>query len=279
MELPMHYTLTRNQSYDALASGKFSNIRLFHFDHNPQTSPVFVTNGSVVVAPWQSASVALTNKVLDGFSATCYYFGESLSTFMASNQEGVAALVPIGLIESAFGGTMIESWVDVNTQLSTCTNITCTSNQTEHFTEATRAACLAGSDLSTDRDGRDAVYDWQSTAKGAGANGQLYNGMVLPFVNMSVKGFTWYQGENNLGFHAGNVLDKAGYACMLPTMIANWRRMWSAAVEGTTDPNAPFGVVMVRRSSLPVSQLDGLRGGVVNRELLSSNTEGGRLDG
>ena len=74
------------------------------------------------------------------------------------------------------------------------------------------------------------TYDWANpaaAAKGAGANGQLYNGMVLPFVNMSLKGWNWYQGENNLGFHTGNVLDNAGYACMLPTMIANWRRMWS----------------------------------------------------
>ena len=39
----------------------------------------------------------------------------------------------------------------------------------------------------------------------------------------------------------GNVLDNAGYACMLPTMIANWRKMWSH-VPGTTDPDAPFGV-------------------------------------
>ena len=52
-----------------------------------------------------------------------------------------------------------------------------------------------------------------AVVEGAGANGALYNGMVLPFVNMSIKGWNWYQGENNLGFHAGNVLDNAGYVC------------------------------------------------------------------
>jgi len=96
------------------------------------------------------------------------------------------------------------------------------------------------------------TYDWANpaaAAKGAGANGQLYNGMVLPFVNMSLKGWNWYQGENNLGFHTGNVLDNAGYACMLPTMIANWRRMWSEGAEGTTNPQAPFGIVMVADST------------------------------
>jgi hypothetical protein len=36
-------------------------------------------------------------------------------------------------------------------------------------------------------------------AVGAGANGQLYNGMVLPFVNMTVKGWLWYQGGSRVG--------------------------------------------------------------------------------
>lgn len=164
--------------------------------------------------------------VLDGFSAACYYFGESLTDWMLKAGE---PSVPIGLIESAFGGTMIESWVDVDVQLNSCSNITCASNQTEHFTKDTKAACLA--DLSLDLVAP--TYDWANpaaAAKGAGANGQLYNGMVLPFVNTSLKGWNWYQGENNLGFHTGNVLDNAGYAgyagyaCMLPTMIANWRK-------------------------------------------------------
>ena len=46
----------------------------------------------------------------------CRYFGESLSDRMAAampkTEEGeAAAAVPIGLIQSAFGGTCIESWL------------------------------------------------------------------------------------------------------------------------------------------------------------------------
>ena len=49
----------------------------------------------------------------------CRYFGESLSDRMAAEaaampktEEGeAAAAVPIGLIQSAFGGTCIESWL------------------------------------------------------------------------------------------------------------------------------------------------------------------------
>ena len=90
---------------------------------------------------------------------------------MTKSTEGVVA---IGLIESAFGGTMIESWVLPDVQLARCSNITCASNQTEHFTPETKAGCLAGGVL---RDRGLEVppvpsYDWPTaTAIGAGANG------------------------------------------------------------------------------------------------------------
>ncbi len=56
------------------------------------------------------------------------------------------------------------------------------------------------------------------------------------------------QGENNLAYHAGNVVDRSGYACLLPALIASWRAAWSAA-EGTTDPSAPFGIVTLADST------------------------------
>lgn len=40
----------------------------------------------------------------------------------------------------------------------------------------------------------------------------------------------------------GNSLQKTGYACAMPSLVKLWREKWSA-VSGTTDPNAPFGVV------------------------------------
>jgi hypothetical protein len=40
----------------------------------------------------------------------------------------------------------------------------------------------------------------------------------------------------------GNSVQKVGYGCLLPAMVALWRKSWSV-VPGTTDPNAPFGVV------------------------------------
>ena len=85
------------------------------------------------------------------------------------------------------------------------------------------------------------VYQPLSRAACPG-NAQLYQGNVEPFVNLTVKGWLWYQGENNLQYDGGDSADGTGYACLLPRMIAQWRAVWSA-VPGTTDPLAPFGLV------------------------------------
>ena len=59
---------------------------------------------------------------------------------------------------------------------------------------------------------------------GGGINAQnqpaaLYNAMVAPGVNYSIKGFCWYQGESNA--------DRAQeYEKLLPALINNWRSKW-----------------------------------------------------
>jgi len=54
----------------------------------------------------------------------------------------------------------------------------------------------------------------------------LYNSMIAPLLNYSIKGFTWYQGESNTG-------RAAEYAKLQPAMIADWRMKWHK-------PDAPF---------------------------------------
>ncbi|HEX8462459.1 MAG TPA: sialate O-acetylesterase, partial [Segetibacter sp.] len=54
----------------------------------------------------------------------------------------------------------------------------------------------------------------------------LYNSMVAPIINYSVKGFVWYQGESNTG-------RAEEYAKLQPALIADWRNKWK-------QPDAPF---------------------------------------
>ncbi|HEY5970297.1 MAG TPA: sialate O-acetylesterase [Chitinophagaceae bacterium] len=54
----------------------------------------------------------------------------------------------------------------------------------------------------------------------------LYNSMIAPLINYSVKGFLWYQGESNAG-------RPEEYAKLQPAQIADWRNKWK-------QPDAPF---------------------------------------
>jgi hypothetical protein len=45
----------------------------------------------------------------------------------------------------------------------------------------------------------------------------------------------------------GNSQMHSGYACLMQTLVAEWRSLWSAT-PGTTDPLAPFGLVTLAPS-------------------------------
>merc|ERR1719272_1464628 len=78
-------------------------------------------------------------------------------------------------------------------------------------------------------------------------NGQLFAKQVMPFVDMTVKGWTWYQGENNMFDVKGNAAMDVGYSCMQRELVKGWRAIWSET-SGTTDPEAPFGIVTLASS-------------------------------
>lgn len=78
-------------------------------------------------------------------------------------------------------------------------------------------------------------------------NGQLFAKQVMPFVDMTVKGWTWYQGENNMMDTKGNAADNVGYSCKQRELLKGWRAIWSET-KGTTDPMAPFGLVTLASS-------------------------------
>lgn len=90
-------------------------------------------------------------------SSTCYYFGDALLSGTAS-----PVAVPIGLIHTAWGGSMIEEWLTAE-EINKC----------------------KGADI-------------------ADHNSLLYTTNVMPYLDMSVKGWVWYQGENNCGGLHGN---------------------------------------------------------------------------
>lgn len=95
--------------------------------------------------------------------------------------------VPVGIVDCSWGGSRVESWSDQAT-LST----------------------YADTDLS--REGIDAWREWLRPLV-------MYNAMLHPVADYTVKGFLWYQGESNVERHTD-------YAQRLADMASLWRSRW-----------------------------------------------------
>eukprot|EP01065_Artemidia_motanka_P052926 TRINITY_DN9682_c0_g2_i1.p1 TRINITY_DN9682_c0_g2~~TRINITY_DN9682_c0_g2_i1.p1 ORF type:complete len:756 (+),score=170.88 TRINITY_DN9682_c0_g2_i1:110-2269(+) len=226
MQLGMIHTVERNVTKRAITAGRYSNMRFFTWPQNNvwdgQVDYADVVHGG----PWHLPAERRPGSdpdywYLDDFSAHCWYTFQELTDILAGKGE----TVPFGLIESAWGGTEVQSWTPNATLDARCTSL---------------------------------VGGKPAQATYPPGSGALYNGMVLPLVNMTIKGATWFQGENNCGecdvrckdkrqcrdsnaTTCGSILKSEGYPCYLETMIKSWRQAWSA-VPGTTDPNFPFGI-------------------------------------
>ncbi|XP_074534926.1 sialate O-acetylesterase [Halichoeres trimaculatus] len=107
---------------------------------------------------------------------------------------------PIGLVESCWGGTPVEAW------------------------SSSRALKQCGLD---------------DELMGPGNNSVLWNAMIHPLLNMTIKGALWYQGEKNANYNQ----DK--YNCSFPVMIDDWRMAFHMGSGGQTAPDFPFGFVQL----------------------------------
>lgn len=95
MEWPLAQT---NQADAEIANANYPNIRLFKVENNASPEPAFDT----APAQWRVCSP----QTVAPFSAVGYYFGKNIH--LETN-------VPIGLISSNWGGTIIETWISDET--------------------------------------------------------------------------------------------------------------------------------------------------------------------
>jgi sialate O-acetylesterase len=95
MEMPVSVA----SNYNADISGATNtNIRLFHVQRFPSAMPRDTFGAD---ATWSLTSPA----TVTDFSATCYNFGKNLQPIVQ---------VPVGLIEDAWGGSVIQAWLSAD---------------------------------------------------------------------------------------------------------------------------------------------------------------------
>ena len=131
----------------------------------------------------------LNGSSFDFFSAVCFYFGQHLYDEI---NRGTASVIPIGLVESAWGGSCIEAWT-TEPALLECGPI---------------MAPAVNSSLGPPRK----LGNCDSSA--------LFHGMISPILNMALRSFVWFQG-------AANEHGPVQYACRFPAMIRDWRRAFN----------------------------------------------------
>ena len=215
----MAMTVSRSKDFEQeQAAAEHPQIRMFTVARETAETPQEACKGE-----WQVCSP----QTVGNFSATAYFFGRELHRRLN---------VPVGLINSSWGGTPVQAWTSLPVQQA----------------EPKLAAMLdswkqqiAGWDPDAARERYEKqLARWKKAAAGAKAEGKqpprrpqapvdprksphrpasLYNGMIAPLAPFALRGAIWYQGESNAGGPQANL-----YGLQLSTMIRHWRQLWQA---------------------------------------------------
>jgi len=159
---------TANAKED-IAKSLDSHLRLLQVPMLTADSP-----SSEVPVKWEKCRPGKVND----FTAVGYFFGRDLRK---------ALNVPIGLINSSWGGTYAQTWMT-----------------REGFESNPALRHILTDPIAKDGPNRPTV---------------LYNGMIAPLQPYAIKGAIWYQGESN----AGGAYE---YRTLFPAMIESWRKSW-----------------------------------------------------
>lgn len=143
-------------------------IRLFNVSRNPSKQPL-----EDCVGKWGLNSA----ENVSDFSATAYFFG--LQLYKTLN-------IPIGLVNSSWGGSSIQAWM--------------TSEALVQYPEISQKH----------------LTDNSKVKKPHIVASMLYNGMINPIKDYSYKGVIWYQGE-------ANRRNPSQYEALFKTFVENWR--------------------------------------------------------
>lgn len=128
------------------------------------------------------------------FSAIAFFAGRRMAKELG---------VPVGILCTPYGGTRIEAWMP-----------------------ASRLYSFAPDDYKS-------ANELSESVVAKSAPGLLYNAMIYPTLNYTVRGWGWYQGESNRD-------NPYSYARLQQAMVEEWRK-----AKGDTDAQMPFYYVQI----------------------------------
>jgi sialate O-acetylesterase len=160
-------------------------IRLFNIPRASAATPQARGEGSWKICNKESVG---------GFSAVAYFFGKKLNQNLN---------VPIGLINSSWGGTPADVWIP------------------KEVVEGNSTLKEAATKLNAEQ-------PWAPVTPGV-----VYNAMIHPLVPFRLAGALWYQGEANVDVNAT-------YKLLMETLINDWRKEFQAELPFYYVQIAPF---------------------------------------
>jgi sialate O-acetylesterase len=185
-----------------------------------------------------AAWAVCTPETAPSFTGVGYFFGKMLMNELK---------VPVGLINTSWGGTAIEPWTPPVgfKQVPSLDNYYKTVMTTDPKSEQYKATL--GDYLTRHEAWRKTAQDALAAEKplepapdypaslkplvGPGGPSTLYNGMIQPIIPFAIRGAIWYQGEANRG-------NGMGYADRTKALVGGWRELWGQG-------NFPFYFVQI----------------------------------
>ena len=191
---------------EEIKNANYPNIRIFTVLTKASPKPLDDVTGS-----WAECSPSSVKT----FSAVAYFFGRDL--YQKLN-------IPIGLISSSWGGTKAEAWTSqavlegnpdfLSILENDAKNEKLHQEKLENYYANLKKERIINSNDLTKSELKKPKKEENKTSY------VLYNAMLHPLVNYTIKGAIWYQGESNA--------EQAYlYRSLFPAMVKNWRSDWN----------------------------------------------------
>jgi sialate O-acetylesterase len=159
-----------NNRDEEIKNANWPEIRLFSVYHSTSLYPQDHFKGE-----WSQC----TPETMRSFSAIAYFFARKLHKELG---------VPIGMINSSWGGTAAEAWMPEDV-------------------------------IQKDSFLREAAARQKPVPWGPVEPGRIYNSMISPMIHFRIAGVLWYQGE-------ANTINAYAYKEILSDLIKSWRGGW-----------------------------------------------------
>ncbi len=159
-----------NNAEEEIKNANYPEIRFFSVYHATSQYPQDHFTGE-----W----TACTSESMRNFSVLAYLYARKLHETLG---------VPVGVINSSWGGTPAETWMPEDV-------------------------------IKKDDFLREAASKQQPVPWGPMEPGRIYNSMISPLIPFRIAGVLWYQGESN-------TINAYAYKELLSALIQSWRTNW-----------------------------------------------------